>query len=1528
MHILNLFADHTDRVLSLWFQELEGVQPVDASRLKDALRLYEDQQIKAAKAAKEMRRNEIRRMLPVASFGEVKKRCKLGGGGFADAYLAESNKRKVVRKEVRLNPEKGTFSDTKEDVLYEAYMLAKAAGPGVLRLLGVIETPHDLPVLITEYLCHKSVEHEYGMAARNLPDSIFHSEHEGNLSQAEQGVSNPVLLQKVRIARDVAATLARLHGIGIIHLDICGRNIFLDAAKRPKIGDFGHATMEKDMIEIFEQRRAIIRDHVLAGGSENDPTLREKLNPLAGDADEDGPDATAVRKFRMQQKDRPLAWMPEWVVACGTIPNPSLDRHADVYAFGCLMYEMASLQPPHKNASKEDIVTLKATGRGNPPVPAGLDPAYARIMCSCWAPKDQQPTMEQIADRLGELHRDLLKSSVDEDDAFRELKTLSTVIQNATQRNSAVYGTLGQVQSKQKERSNAPVRATSFPNIAGGRIRLCFPDSVDPNDVDKLYEYRDAGISKTKLASAMRSALQLKDSSLIADYMACIRVENSEPQIAMIVTCMEYIEQLAADEHGDTSYNEDQICEQIAAVVQNAVQLNVNGFQSEVPKPILVKFLAAAFGAVGALLKSKVEDVADQGNSQADLALQLSNMALNALRHFGEEVVLVEKAACAIAALAAHPDQLSAQTAVPLLLTAVAQHSDNAAVVTTCFRALKKLPLSAVCELKTPLSTTSRRVAPTGDATAQRLAERLGDALQCAIVAVEKRVTSTSPVDEEVIEVCLNALFELCNTIEGPTEEMVKLFFCLTVHDIEVLFRTLTTFPENFRIQEGVLGLIAYILSTGVGVTETEIGYRNQVAQVEVDPFLSGQERVAAVMRCDPGFALVIGAMERFSVDDKSMLQSRGRVVQQKRAVAVSRGAHTTYTTRTGVRSNTTTARPTVTLSSAPTATPGEASLYDIAIHRGVWEAFIEELLVDNDGERITAASLQKNAAMIIGSACNASKDIQLSISENNFSTQILIAFRNFRQDNILIQAGCHALFSCCRGNPLLQRNLHELHLLNRLCEFYSMHSTVWEVVDGVICAIIGLLEPLNKRVVMKPADRTKYDSLRVALAVVNKAGKADHSFLTLLGAAVTSSQTNPERHQLVCNYLLLLGSLIFWIPELLPEWSGTLLKLTGKQFAPILSASAKAHAHLLIKRERGATKSTKDDKAQEKDQTKAMAVKEFSEEGELSLLGFISISLAFHEQAPHVVGAALAVVTAILRHKIPKATQFGGELDYSEGSTLRVLRSELVEKKELFDVLTQACMLKAAPSEMVIVIRHTLWVAMMLVSERRSPDRAATFDMTSTSGIAAVMSEHMVEWAISVVWDYQQCYSLQCVAVMFLIWMEHHGHFSTRKNKLRELRGMLPALRARSADSFQALDEECYDTTLFGQTKEVFGKLHDHIDRLMLLLDIHLGSLASDTVREVWDGRCSPYSLRVVGCESEVDPANQHRYNTYVLEVRWDRDLQWNVAKRFSFFLDLQAQLLAEFSSLRIISKPLVKPSKVIMTVRTTIPAGRSTAS
>ncbi len=148
----------------------------------------------------------------------------------------------------------------------------------------------------------------------------------------------PVALQR-SVARQTAEVMAVAHDRGVIHRDLNPGNIFLvpdsseDAGVRVKILDFGVAKLIDDAA-----------------------SLRTRTGAILGS---------------------PAYMAPEQTRGAGLV-----DRRSDVYALGCVMFEMACGRPPFQCAGFTEYVVAHATQL--PPAPSslspGVDPRLEQVM--------------------------------------------------------------------------------------------------------------------------------------------------------------------------------------------------------------------------------------------------------------------------------------------------------------------------------------------------------------------------------------------------------------------------------------------------------------------------------------------------------------------------------------------------------------------------------------------------------------------------------------------------------------------------------------------------------------------------------------------------------------------------------------------------------------------------------------------------------------------------------------------------------------------------------------------------------------------------------------------------------------------------------------------------------------------------------------------------------------------------------------------------------------------------------------------
>jgi len=165
---------------------------------------------------------------------------------------------------------------------------------------------------------------------------------------------------QLSIARQIAETLAAAHDKGIIHRDLKPDNVFLTPGGRVKILDFGVAKLVDQAVSLKTKTVAIL-------GS-------------------------------------PPYMSPEQCRGAGFV-----DHRSDVYALGCLMFEMACRRPPFVCKGFGDFLIAHCFEA--PPAPSTLvaiDPAYQRIILKALSkkPEERQQTMAEVFAELAALRPD------------------------------------------------------------------------------------------------------------------------------------------------------------------------------------------------------------------------------------------------------------------------------------------------------------------------------------------------------------------------------------------------------------------------------------------------------------------------------------------------------------------------------------------------------------------------------------------------------------------------------------------------------------------------------------------------------------------------------------------------------------------------------------------------------------------------------------------------------------------------------------------------------------------------------------------------------------------------------------------------------------------------------------------------------------------------------------------------------------------------------------------------------------------
>lgn len=250
--------------------------------------------------------------------------------------------------------------DLKHDRLVAIKVLRPELGAAIgserfareIRVLARLQHPHILPLLDSG-----TVGAEGNASTPYYVMPFVEGESLGDRLHRERRLP---LEEALRLAHSIAGALAYAHAHGVVHRDIKPENILLSGGQ-PMLADFG-----------------IARALSVAGGER----LTETGLALG----------------------TPQYMCPEQ--AAGT---RSVDARADVYALGCVLYEMVSGEPPYSGPTAQAVITkhltepvppLRTTGEV---VPEGVARAVATALAK--TPDERFPTIETFARTLSNAMR-------------------------------------------------------------------------------------------------------------------------------------------------------------------------------------------------------------------------------------------------------------------------------------------------------------------------------------------------------------------------------------------------------------------------------------------------------------------------------------------------------------------------------------------------------------------------------------------------------------------------------------------------------------------------------------------------------------------------------------------------------------------------------------------------------------------------------------------------------------------------------------------------------------------------------------------------------------------------------------------------------------------------------------------------------------------------------------------------------------------------------------------------------------------
>lgn len=1059
------------------------------------------------------------------------------------------------------------------DVKYEArmtYEASRACSFGVVKFFGVCLNAQD-PMIILQYLCNKSVEHEIHAACRESEDSIFHINNDQNIRSAENGVKNPVLLQVVRIARDVASALAKLHDADIVHLDIAARNILLDATKRPKIADFGGSARESELLELYSLHKKVFDEGARLFKDDDEVQVECALATDALAREKSLLDVNTLQIYEMPADKRYVRHMPLWVLENQN--NPLLDRHTDVYAFGCLIYEMVTHKIPHFDIhvlAVQEVIDRKLSGNGNPHIPASIDPRLARIMSSCWEEYDDQPSMPSIARELAELHTSMSTESTPQDQGYNKIKAY---MKSPCKQESVNRGTFSAAPRRNSIRQRR--------DIGENMIRLDFSTASNVDPDDPIMEFQDSGMNKSSLEDTLTCALRHRDDRVLLGLLECISIENRDVQIEMISICLENIAILANDEHSSTDSDGtwQVLCEGVAKVVNTALFImndapsdargtsNNPAALSSSQRQDLSKHGLAAISAL--LGRKSLEDESNDDTIDefaGGLVCCLCDVACRALVHFRGDTDVIESAAALIGRLVdltpLATQQLHNEGVILKLLDIMRENRESHTVVLQCVEALDKFPLRILLEPR-PVKMAARERAMTQKNSmlkAQEAAETLARNWSMVLQSITDAMADcTSKLREcqgntfltsellGLLSACCRTIFRSCESCSLTENDVIERFFYgADSSTIESLVDALVVAPDHFRIQEGAIGALGHLLSTGhMEFTDANKPHVDMIGNIVSTPYVlvprrtSAEERISAYLALDPTLKLLLSAMDKFRLNDK-----------------ISTGIVTTTSTTGRKYSSTATMSKYGTLTKTSGKTSSELTSTNIlsSFERGEEEGakFFEAMEFDEYGERRSAASIQSNVAIVIGYACIHHKDVQQNLVRTRYNDMILTSFQNFSNDKSLIEYGCRAFYWTCRRNSMHQLMLMERKILRQLLFILKKFNDEWTVLNSVLCTLLGLLEPPDEAYIPQyfPGEMIDPKEIRktrpmlpescIGKRVVEellKKRENDGCLFDFIVFRVFEFISQDDTQPLTANFLRLVTSIMYWDSAVVAEW-------------------------------------------------------------------------------------------------------------------------------------------------------------------------------------------------------------------------------------------------------------------------------------------------------------------------------------------------------------------------------------------------------
>jgi serine/threonine protein kinase len=312
----------------------------------------------------------------------------LGAGGMGEVYRARDT---ALHREVAvklLPPQFMNDPDRVSRLRREAQAVAALSHPNIAAIYGLQEGT-GAPALVLELVEGRTLDGLLASGSRLRTPGITSMLDDGSGLKREDRSRKPrseglPIPQALDIARQIADALAAAHGQGIVHRDLKPSNIKIRPDGLVKVLDFGLARLVEAPTDVRADDLDVPRS----------PTITT-------------PDITQARLILGT-----AAYMSPEQASGGQV-----DKRADIWAFGCVLYEMLTGLRPFRAESVSGTLTL--VPHSDPDwtaLPTSTPAPLMRLLRRCFV-KDPRRRLADIADARFEIDDALAAGTASAEDA-------------------------------------------------------------------------------------------------------------------------------------------------------------------------------------------------------------------------------------------------------------------------------------------------------------------------------------------------------------------------------------------------------------------------------------------------------------------------------------------------------------------------------------------------------------------------------------------------------------------------------------------------------------------------------------------------------------------------------------------------------------------------------------------------------------------------------------------------------------------------------------------------------------------------------------------------------------------------------------------------------------------------------------------------------------------------------------------------------------------------------------------------------